>query len=84
MTELTITLPDNLAEIAQKQRLLAASALETYIRQNARANIDDLEYPPDFPPLRIDCSLGVTGWTPSLIDGEDWMRSGDNDLMLRR
>jgi len=53
MTELTITLPDDLAEIAQKQGLLDTPALEIYIRQNAiaKVSIDDLEYPPDFPPF---------------------------------
>jgi len=51
MTNLMITLPDDLAEVAQKQGLLAMPALENYIRQNAKADIDDLEYPPDFPPF---------------------------------
>jgi hypothetical protein len=51
MTNLTITLPDDLAEIAQEQGLLTTPALEAYIRGNIKVNIDDLDYPSDFPPL---------------------------------
>jgi len=51
MTNLTITLPDDLAEIAQAQGLLSTKALEAYIRGNAKISIDNSEYPPDFPPF---------------------------------
>jgi len=51
MTNVTITMPDDLAEIAKEQGLLSTKALDTYVRGNAKVSIDSSEYPPDFPPF---------------------------------
>jgi hypothetical protein len=49
MTNLTITLPDDLAEIAQAQGLLSTKALKAYIRGNVKMFSDGkVEYPTDF------------------------------------
>ena len=51
MTNVTITLPDDLAEIAQELGLLTTPVLEAYICGNIKVNIDDLDYPSDSPFL---------------------------------
>jgi len=69
MTNLTITLPDDLAEIAQAQGLLAAPALEAYIRQNAKVNSDNSEYPPDFD-FRFKGKVNPKLWRKGKILGD--------------
>jgi hypothetical protein len=50
LTNLTITLPDDLAEIAQAQGLLTAAAFEAYVLEKSKASGDAVEYPPGFDP----------------------------------
>jgi hypothetical protein len=50
MANLTITLPDDIAEIAQAQGLLTAAAFEAYILEKSGASGGDAEYPPGFDP----------------------------------
>jgi len=53
MTDLTITLSDEVARIAQAQGLLTTSALETYVLENAKVSEEAVEYPPGFDPRFI-------------------------------
>jgi len=70
MTNLTITLPDDLAEIAQAQGLLSAKVLETYIRENTKALFDDkVEYPPDFD-FRFKGIVNPALWRKGKILGD--------------
>jgi len=48
MTTLTITLPDDLAKIAQEKGLLSPIAFETYVRGQLQKNSECAEYPPGF------------------------------------
>jgi hypothetical protein len=48
MTSLTITLPDEVAKLAEEQGLLSATAFETYILEKTRKAEDAVEYPPGF------------------------------------
>ena len=48
MTNLTITLSDDLAKIAEEQGLLTTAALEAYVLEKARKNAESVAYPPGF------------------------------------
>ena len=50
MTTLTITLPDDLAKIAQEKGLLSPLAIEAYVRGCILKNNENEEYPPGFDP----------------------------------
>ena len=50
MTSLTITLPDDLAAIAQEKGLLSPVALEAYVRGQIQEDGKNIEYPPGFDP----------------------------------
>jgi hypothetical protein len=48
MTTLKITLPDDLARIAQEKGLLSTVAIEAYLRRQISENSENGEYPPGF------------------------------------
>ena len=48
MTSLTITLPDDLAKIAEEQGLLTTAALQAYVLEKAWKNGKSADYPPGF------------------------------------
>ena len=48
MTNLTITLPDDLAKIAEEQGLLTTAALEAYVLEKAQKNGKSVDDPPGF------------------------------------
>jgi hypothetical protein len=50
MTELTITLPEHLAVIAQEQGLLTTAALEAYVIEKAQKSGGAVDYPTGFDP----------------------------------
>ena len=50
MTTLTITLPDDLAKIAQEKGLLSQIAIETYVRGRLQEKSVNEEYPREFDP----------------------------------
>ena len=51
MTTLTITLPDDLAKIAQEKGLLSQVAIETYLRGRLMEKSGNEKYPQEFDPL---------------------------------
>ncbi len=51
MTTLTITLPDDLAKIAEEKGLLSPAAFEAFVRGQIRESAGDGECPPGFDPL---------------------------------
>jgi hypothetical protein len=70
MTNLSITLPDDLAEIAQAQGLLSTKAIEAYIRENTKMLPDDnVEYPPDFD-FRFKGIVNQALWRKGKILGD--------------
>ena len=69
MTTLTITLPDDLAKVAEQQGLLTTAAIEAYVREKARLDADEMEYPPGFDPrLRGKASPELMGSVQYLGD----------------
>ena len=48
MTNLTITLSDDVARIAQAQGLLTTAAIEAYVLEKASKTEETAEYPPGF------------------------------------
>ena len=69
MTTLTITLPDEVAKIAEKQGLLTAAAIEAYVREKAQLDTGETEYPPGFDPrLRGKASPDLMGSVQYLGD----------------
>jgi len=69
MTNLTITLPDDLAEIAKAQGLLTTAAFEAYILEKAKAIGDTAEYPPGFDP-RLKGAVNPAAYRQGRILGD--------------
>ena len=62
MTTLTITLPDEVAELAKAKGLLSTAAIEAYVRGQIRESSGDGEFPPGFDPrLRGKASPELLG-----------------------
>ena len=48
MTSLTITLPDELAKVAEERGLLSPGAFEAYVRGQLQGDAENEVYPPGF------------------------------------
>jgi hypothetical protein len=69
MTSLTITLPDDVAKVAQEQGLLTTAALEAYLLENAKKYDKPTEYPSGFD-MRLKVTVNPSAYHRGQILGD--------------
>ena len=69
MTSLTITLPDDVAKIAEAQGLLTTAAIEAYVLEKVKKNEDAIEYPRGFD-LRLKGAVNPAAYRRGRILGD--------------